>query len=110
MEILFHVPMLMTARGLCSSVFTPKPRASGLGTVYCHRSPIDSPFLSQPTRFPGLSLFWELLHRKRSHGLSLFSKRIKLRVSECNANWFVITQRTEATSLKANTAKPGGSS
>ena len=38
-----------------------------------------------------------------------FLKRIKLRVSECNANWFVITQRTEATSLKANTAKPGGS-
>ena len=51
----------------------------------------------------------KLLHRKRSPGLSLFSKRIKLRVSECNANWFVITQRTEATSLKANTAKPGGS-
>ena len=51
------------------------------------------------------SLFGELLHRKRSPGLSLFSKRIKLRVSECNANWFVITQRTEATSLKANTTK-----
>ena len=35
MEILFHVPLLIIARGLCSSVFTPKPHASGLGTTYC---------------------------------------------------------------------------
>ena len=49
------------------------PQGLGLFTATGH--PIDSPFLSQPTRFPGLSLFWELLHRKRSHGLSLFSKR-----------------------------------
>ena len=38
MEILFHVPLLMTAKGLCSSVLLSlpqKPRGSGLGTTYC---------------------------------------------------------------------------
>ena len=35
-------------------------------------------------------------------------KRIKLRVSECDANLFVIAKRTQATSPEANTAKPGG--
>ena len=56
-----------------------------------------------------LSMLQVTLNNRDYTKLSLFSKRIKLRVSECNANWFVITQRTEATSLKANTAKPGGS-
>ena len=57
MEILFHVPLLIIARGLCSSVFTPKPHASGLGTIYCHRHPIDSPFFCNPRGSPSSPSF-----------------------------------------------------